>query len=153
MQTLELKVPPVFVVLGVGALMSFGSKMLPTWTFSLPGGSLLVWVCGVVGFAVSAAGVTAFGRVGTTADPRVPEEASTLVQGGAYRYSRNPMYVGMGVALLAWALHLRSWAALIGIPVFIIYMTRFQIVPEERVLTEKFGDVYVRYKEEVRRWL
>lgn len=63
------------------------------------------------------------------------------------------MYVGMCFLLLAWAVHLSALLPLAGPILFILYMTRFQIKPEERILTKLFGQEYVDYTARVRRWL
>ena len=72
---------------------------------------------------------------------------------GVYRYTRNPMYVGLACCVLAWGVYLQNFAALLGVVIFIAYMTHFQIKPEERALQEKFGDEYANFKSKVRRWL
>ena len=84
---------------------------------------------------------------------RVPERASALVERGIYRHTRNPMYLGLLCLLLGWTLALGQWAALLGPLVFVVYITRFQIVPEERVLLAHFGAAYDDYRQRVRRWL
>jgi protein-S-isoprenylcysteine O-methyltransferase Ste14 len=82
-----------------------------------------------------------------------PENASALVTYGIYRLSRNPMYCGMAALLLAWAAYLQSPLSVLGIAVFVLYITQFQIKPEERTLEKLFGDAFLRYKSSVRRWL
>ena len=111
-----------------------------------------------VAFTLAAAwlGVKAildFRRSGTTVHPHTPEKASTVVADGVYRYTRNPMYLALAVALLAWAVRLGNVAAFAGVPAFVAYMTRFQVKPEERVLAEKFGAPYREYMQTVRRWV
>ena len=113
----------------------------------------LIVMCIAAGAGFAIAGVLAFRRHHTTINPLHPEKTSRLVTGGIYRISRNPMYVGMAMLLLAWAVFLESPAALLGIGAFIAYITRFQIVPEERVLLAKFGDAYIDYVRRVRRWI
>lgn len=63
------------------------------------------------------------------------------------------MYVGMFAVLIGWALTLSNWAAVAILPVFVLYMNRFQIRPEERALSDRFGDAYLDYTRRVRRWL
>ena len=82
-----------------------------------------------------------------------PEAASSLVTGGIYRVTRNPMYVGLLFVLVAWAAFLWAPWAMLGPILFVTYMNRFQIRPEERTLMRTFGDDYARYKIAVRRWL
>ena len=82
-----------------------------------------------------------------------PEKSSALVCTGIYKYSRNPMYLGMALLLLAWAIYLASAWALLGVLAYVLYITRFQIIPEERVMEKLFGQEYLAYKAKVRRWL
>ncbi len=98
-------------------------------------------------------GLLAFRASRTTVNPLRPQRAAALVTHGVYRVTRNPMYVGMALLLLAWALYLSAWLALAGPIVFVLYITRFQILPEERALRARFGDAFTRYAAQVRRWL
>ncbi len=63
------------------------------------------------------------------------------------------MYLGMLIALLGWAVYLPSALALLGPVMFAFYITRFQIIPEERALHSIFGSAYYEYSQRVRRWL
>lgn len=152
MQALELKVPPVALMLVCAVLMAAVTLALPAaawwqlawWWAALP-------VC--VGAGVALAGVLAFRRAATTVNPTTPQASSSVVTGGIYAFSRNPMYVGFALVLLGWALWLGNGAALVLVPAFVLYMNRFQIAPEERMLTDKFGASYTQYVQQVRRWL
>lgn len=104
------------------------------------------------GLAVAIAGVLHFRRARTTVNPLRPEQATSMVTNGVYRWSRNPMYLGMLLVLAAWAAWLGSLLALAGLPLFVAYMARFQIVPEERALAARFPDEFARYARSVRRW-
>ena len=114
---------------------------------------LAVAVLVTTGLAFDVLGIMAFRASRTTVNPLKPERASALVTGGVYRVTRNPMYVGMVFLLLAWAVYLSAVLPFAGIVVFILYITRFQIQPEERVLERLFGDEYATYATRVRRWL
>jgi protein-S-isoprenylcysteine O-methyltransferase Ste14 len=83
----------------------------------------------------------------------VPHRASTLVVSGAFRYSRNPMYLGALLLLSAWAVYLSAWWPLAGPLAFFVYIDRFQIPHEERALKLVFGEPYLQYLKDVRRWL
>ena len=107
----------------------------------------------LVGVAFDLLGLFAFRASRTTANPLKPERATSLVTGGIYRVSRNPMYVGMAFLLLAWAVHLSALLPFVGPVVFVLYITRYQIQPEERVLKDIFGDSYLAYAARTRRWL
>lgn len=94
-----------------------------------------------------------FKKAQTTANPQALEQVSSLVTDGVYRYSRNPMYVGLVFVLLGWALYLSHYLAFVLLPIFILYMTRFQIQPEEQMMKQKFGKKYQVYISRVRRWI
>jgi protein-S-isoprenylcysteine O-methyltransferase Ste14 len=89
----------------------------------------------------------------TTISPLAPQKSSTLIVNGPFKLTRNPMYLGMAALLLGWALVLENPLALLGPILFVMYITRFQIIPEERILTEKWGDAYTAYKSKIKRWL
>lgn len=105
------------------------------------------------GLGFDVLGLLAFRAAHTTVNPLHPEKASALVSTGVYRITRNPMYVGMLCLLLAWAAFLAHPAALLGPLLFVLYITRFQIIPEERILQARFGEPYVEYMKQVRRWI
>ena len=86
-------------------------------------------------------------------DKPVKPHASTLVTRGVYAMSRNPMYLGGLIMLLGWAVFLQSGLAFLFLPVYVLYINRFQIGPEERVLASLFGETYVAYQARARRWL
>lgn len=153
MTSLELKVPPAAQVVMVAAAMYGVSKSLPVLGFTLTGSLLLASAFVVLGLGLGVMGVVAFKKAQTTVNPHTPQNASHLVTSGIYHYTRNPMYLGLVCVLLGWALYLSHVLAFIGIVIFMGYLSRFQIVPEERVMLQKFGDVYRDYKIKVRRWL
>jgi protein-S-isoprenylcysteine O-methyltransferase Ste14 len=97
--------------------------------------------------------ILTFSRVKTTIDPVRIDRANVLVTTGVYRFTRNPMYLSMALLLTAWASYLAHPLAAIGPIAFVMYISRFQIFPEERVLQAKFGDLYTIYRSEVRRWI
>lgn len=153
MSSLELKVAPLLLVGAVAAAMALLARWLPALGFMLPARPLMVAALAAAGATLAVLGVRAFVRARTTVDPRVPHKASQLVRGGVYRASRNPMYLGMALLLAAWGLQLGNLAALLGLPAFVLYMNRFQIGPEERLLRRKFGPEFDDYCAAVRRWL
>lgn len=89
----------------------------------------------------------------TTVNPLDPMRASRLVTGGVFRFSRNPMYLGLLLLLIAYAVRLDDLLVWLGPLFFMAYVTRFQIAPEERALSLKFGDAYLQYKARTRRWI
>ena len=145
------RVPPVLVVLAAGLAIRLIDRALPT--APIPAAretALLLAACGVAAIVL---GLTRFRRAGTTVDPLSPAKASALVTRGIYRRSRNPMYLGFAVILLAWAVGLSTLPGVIVVPLFVLYMNRFQIGPEERALDAVFGEEYRAYRQRVRRWL
>jgi len=150
---LELKVPPPIVASVLALLMWLtpalvGLVQMPDLARLL---SAIVLAC--IGLSISIAGMLAFRRARTTVSPINARSASSLVSQGLYRYTRNPMYVGLLLTLLAWAVFLANPVAVLWVVVFVLYITRFQIIPEERVLASLFGAEYEAYKGRVRRWV
>ncbi len=153
MNFLELKIPPPIVVVIVGLLMWVVAMISPH--FSVSGGARITvgLLLIVAGFALNIAGVMTVRRFKTTFNPLRPDTTTALVSTGLFGVSRNPMYLGFLVVLLGWAAYLASPLALIGPVVFVLYINRFQIVPEERALSSLFGASFAEYKSRVRRWL
>jgi len=109
----------------------------------------------VIFFAMFADGMSLlqFLRVHTTINPIHPEKTKTLVTTGMYRFTRNPMYVGLLLVLIGWGIILGSLMPFFVLPIFITILTIEQIIPEERILEQKFGQQYRDYKASVNRWL
>jgi len=153
MRALENRIPPPLVFLLVGAAMWTVAQAMPavevdrTWRLAIA--SVFLLLAGIFAFPA----FRAFGRAKTTSNPINIEAASTLVTGGVYRYTRNPMYTGLTCLLLALAVYLAVPWAFLGPLAFVLFITRFQIVPEERVLRSKFGKAYSDYQQRVRRWI
>lgn len=153
MSRLELKVPPDVVWLAVAALMWLAAVLARRLTVEVP---LRLWVAVVLtacGVALIVAARVALARAHTTWAPTAPERTSSLVTGGVYRFTRNPIYLGMLLVLLAWAAVLANLLALALVAVFVAYMDRFQIGPEEAALSARLGEGYRDYRAQVRRWV
>lgn len=153
MDALEFAVPPPVVMIVVGLLMWLVSFLFPV--FTLPSISHL-WVAIIfvlAGLVIGISGIITFSRAGTTSNPGKTAQVSALVTSGIYRFSRNPMYIGVLLLLIGWGVYLGNILALVCAFVFVLYINRYQIRPEERVLEHKFGDEYVSYKAKVRRWI
>ena len=153
MQTLELKIPPPMVAI----LMAGGM-----WGIALVAPLLQVppfirvtaaAVISLVGGGFSLAGAISIRRAGTTVSAKKPETTSSLVSSGVYKVTRNPMYVGLLLVLIAWAIFLSTAWALLGPLALVLYLNKFQIEPEESALSAMFGADYSAYKSRVRRWL
>ena len=152
MPSLEAKVPPPAVVLVIGVFMWLVSRAAPSLHFDVPAHNWLAIVLVSVGFLTGISGVVTFRRAKTTVDPTKPR-ASSLVTWGVYAITRNPMYLGGLIMLLGWAVSLSNALVFLFLPVYVLYISRFQIAPEERALKFSFGETYVAYQARARRWL
>jgi len=150
---LELKVPPVALVLVTGTLMWLGARSVPHPSLAAPGRSFLAGGLALSGTLVSVLGVVSFRRARTTVNPMEPGSTSSLVVSGIYGVTRNPMYLGFLLLLLGWATWLSSALAFLPLPLFCAYMNAFQIGPEERALGQLFGERFAAYRGKVRRWI
>ena len=153
MRYLELRFPPTLVWITVAAAMWVIALLPPIWpplsTVRLSASVILF----VIGIAISQSAIIEFRRAQTTVNPLKPETSTSLVSTGIFARTRNPMYLGMLIGLLAWAVYLASALALLGPVAFALYITRFQIVPEERAMNSLFGSAFSEYSQSVRRWL
>lgn len=150
---LELKVPPPVVALLLGLAAWWVAPLGPAiaWPETLRQG--LAGLLLATGVALDFSGLLAFVRRHTTISPLSPRKSRALVTGGVYRFTRNPMYLGLACLLGAWALWLAALVPWAAPGLFVLYITRFQIRPEEQVLTDVFGTSYTDYTRRVRRWL
>ena len=152
MPSLESKVPPPAVVLVMAAFMWLISRAAPPFHLDMPAHTWLAVALVSIGFVTGVAGVVTFRRAKTTIDPTRPH-ASLLVTWGVYTMSRNPMYLGGLTMLLGWSIFLSNALAFLFLPLYVLYIGRYQIAPEERALTSLFGATYAAYQVRVRRWL
>lgn len=153
MSGFETRIPPVIwwawgalVVLFVDA--SFGDQIAEGW------GRIVGVLLLLAGMGVALMALSGFRKAETTFDPHQVSEASTLVTDGIYNVTRNPMYLGLLLLLVGWGFWRGSiLAALLGSLVFVAFVTRMQIIPEERALREKFGDEFDAFTSRTRRWI
>jgi len=153
MPSLENRIPPPIVALLTVLAIIFTAKIdnlinLPT----LASNSLMV-IFIIVGLALPISGVLSFKKAQTTVNPLNPSAASNLVTSGIFRFTRNPMYLGMLFLTLAAVCYTSSLVSLLWVLGFFHYIGRFQITPEERAMLELFGDQFKQYQSKVRRWL
>jgi len=125
----------------------------PHWEMDALVRNLISVIVAGIGVVFAVAGFLAFRRARTTIDPMHPDRTSALVITGVYGFTRNPMYVGLLFVLLGWTVFLGSTWALLGPLVFVVWINYLQIIPEERILKQLFGESYNQYQERVRRWL
>lgn len=149
---MELKLPPALVFLFFGLVMYLVATFLPFGFFDFFGRYLLFKILAVMALLIGVMALFQFYKAKTTVDPTRPRKASNLVIGGVYKISRNPMYLAMLIILLAVGIILGNAFNTLTAAVFVGYMNRFQIIPEERILLEKFGRAYKEYCTLTRRW-
>jgi len=146
-----VKVPPPFIFLG-GLLLGWALESIEPidgldspWRWIALGVGVLVFVL------LDPPAMGRFRRAGTELPPFRP--TSAIVTGGPYRYTRNPMYIGMTVLYVGLALGFDLVWALILLPAILIVIRFYVVAREERYLEGKFGDEYLAYKRRVRRWV
>lgn len=150
---LEHRIPPPLVAVLAAIAMRAAAGIAPAAQAPATTRLALTTMLCAAGAATIIAGLVSFWRARTTVNPLKPEQATSLVTSGVYRVTRNPMYLGMALLLCAWAAELWSPWALAGPVAFVAFITRFQIIPEERALIAHFGDAFTAYAARVRRWL
>jgi len=151
-KTLELKIPPAVVFLFcIGLLWLIDSYLPPLFDLSVS--KWIIRPLLALGVLTGITGVIQFAVKSTSVNPHKPEHASFLITSGVYRLSRNPMYLGMLFILLAAVLKFGHPIGFIVLPLYVLYMNRFQIIPEEEAMEKKFGEEYRKYRRNVRRWL
>ena len=154
MRGLEARVPPVVVFLIGMGIIHLGARLAPGWG-GMPtlATKIVTAVLLIAGGIFGSAGVAQFLQAKTTIHPNHPDRASALVTGGVYRITRNPMYLGLALLLAAYGLHRMHPATLLALAFFVLFITRFQIMPEERALIARFPETFTAYARRVRRWL
>lgn len=153
MSSLELRISPLGLLTACAIGVAAFGRWMPIADHRFPGQGAVAVSLIVLGFVIAAAGVAEFRRHKTTVNPLEPSRSSSVVRTGIYRYTRNPMYLGMALVLLGVAVF---WASAPGsaiVAAFCFYIQRFQIVPEERALQRLFGEEFASYRSRVRRWI
>ena len=147
---METKIPPPIVTLIFIFLIGFSNRLIEPFSFEYhtPLGVIIV-ICGL-SVLISAARV--FKQLETTINPMQPSQASKLAIIGPFKYTRNPMYLGMSIMLIGFGLIFGAKLTVCLVVMFVLYITVFQIIPEERAMQEKFTD-WKDYCSKVRRWL
>ena len=146
---LELKVPPLILAIAFGIVIYLLPNPYRANSLLLRPLSLILFGAG--GFILLLA-ILKFRDKKTTVSPVNPHNSNQLVTEGVYKYTRNPMYLGFLIWLLSLGTILGNPASLIILLIFVKYMNTFQIIPEERILFDKFGEDYLLYKKSVPRW-
>lgn len=153
MQSFELKIPPLLLTAIAMTLIVVAGLWFPTANLPFPGHRALAIVLFVLGLCTMLAGALQFRLMQTTLDPRDPSKSTRIVTHGIYRFTRNPMYLGMALMLASVATWPANWVGWVITALFCLYLTELQIKPEERFLLQQFGDEFGQYMARVRRWL
>ena len=153
MPKLELKIPPVAVFGLFAVLMWLAAVITQDYLFNSRFRQMVIAGMLLVSAVFGLGGIASFKRAGTTVHPLEPERSSSLVTGGIFRLSRNPMYLALLLALLAWGLYLSNLYSLTVAMLFVPWMNRFQILPEERAMEKLYGEEFLDYQKSTRRWL
>lgn len=149
---LECRIPPPVVLLGLAALMVTLSKS-DAWVLTGSINNLAGIAIAALGITIMSSGFVSFRKNRTTVNPLAPNRTSNIVATGIYKLSRNPMYLGMVFCLSGLCVYLSTVTGGFLVLFYIVFLTRFQIAPEERMLVEKFGVEFEVYCSRVRRWL
>ena len=148
---METKIPPPIVTLVFGLLIYFSQGIFPSIA------NQLTFYVGIfvmlLGFSILISAVRSFKRSKTTVNPLNPEQATKLVTEKIFTYSRNPMYLGMATILSSLALVVNLVGGIIFIALFCIYITKYQIIPEEKVMKNLFSEEFDEYMKTTRRWI
>lgn len=153
MSVLELKIPPVLVAALFAALVWLVSELTPGLDITIALRTIFALLLTAAATFIGFAAVATFRKARTTVNPLTPEACSSLVDSGVFSFTRNPMYLALLFILAGWAVFLGNPLSLATTVLFIGYMNRFQIIPEERALEAAFGETFLQYKQQVRRWL
>ena len=145
------KIPPPIVTIFFGLCIYLSRSYFPVFSGSLL--NVLSIFFFVYGIFVFAAAVISFKKQKTTVNPISIENASSLVVSGIFKYSRNPMYLGMSFVLLGLTFKFNVIGGLLFTGIFMLFITIFQIKPEEVAMEKLFGQEWKDYTKNVRRWL
>ena len=151
---MHLRIPPPIVAL-ISILLIFLSKDYILILYLHPHlQNTLSLIFLIIGFVIIFSATKEFKKSDTTVNPMKPETSTSLVTSGIFKYTRNPMYLGLTSILLASCFYFSSLLGIIVyVPLFILYITVFQIFPEEETMKDLFNDKYLDYCLKVRRWI
>ena len=145
------KIPPPIVTLICGIAIYF-SKTFFNQFFSYNNNIISLFLM-ILGLTIFVSAVKSFRIQKTTVNPLDPKQASSLVTSGIFKLSRNPMYLGMLIILLSMSFKFNLIGGLITSIFFYIFITKFQIIPEEAAMNELFGNEFIDYCKKTKRWI
>ena len=148
---IKTKFPPPLVALTFGFLINYTKNIFPKTEIKneIIFGSFMI----ITGLVIILSAIILFKKYQTTITPLNPSNATKLITGGIYKFSRNPMYLGLLLVLLCISIMLNLTGGFFLIPLFILYLNLFQIIPEENAMVDLFKDEFLEYKKKVRRWI
>ena len=148
---LDAKIPPPIVAIFIGIGIYFSRDWLPQFE-----SDYLFYAglgCELLAVIINLTAIFSFIKNKTTINPVNPQTATSLVTTGVFAFSRNPMYLGLLLFLIGFALQVNIVGGIPLLFLFALYINMFQIIPEERALAEKFGDEFQEYSKKVRKWI
>ena len=150
-QMLDTKIPPPIIAILIGVCIYFSRGWLPQFE-----SDYLFYAglgCELLAVVINLTAIFSFIKNKTTINPVKLHTVTSLVTTGVFAFSRNPMYLGLLLFLFGFALQVNVVGGIPLLLLFVLYINRFQIIPEERALAEKFGDEFQEYSKKVRRWI
>ena len=150
---MKLLIPPPIQALLSAIMMCLINRYFTHANFSLNGINIFALIFLIIAVIIIILSMYKFKKIKTTISPLRPNKTSSLVKSGIYEYTRNPMYLGLLLMLFSIALFLKNFISFLIIPLFILFITKNQILPEEEALENIFGEEYKNYKNKVRRWI
>ena len=150
---MKLLIPPPIQALLSAIMMCLINRYFTHANFSLNGINIFALIFLIIAVIIIILSMYKFKKIKTTISPLRPNKTSSLVKSGIYEYTRNPMYLGLLLMLFSIALFLKNFISFLIIPLFILFITKNQILPEEEALENIFGEEYKNYKKKVRRWI
>lgn len=150
---MRLCIPPVLQVIICVALAWIAGQTFPQLSISVPFGTIIAIMFAAVGLLLLFLALRLFSEKRTTIDPLRPERAENVITSGIYGMTRNPMYLGLLLIVVAAAVAVANPVSLLAPVLFVFAMNELQIKPEEQALSQKFGPSYTGYCERVRRWI
>ena len=150
---MRLKTPPAVQLFISALLMWIISIYAANFRFIFKFNNELALFCLIIGGTIIVFGIAAFRKAETTVTPLHPDKASSLVNMGIYQYTRNPMYFGLLLILFSIGFYLQNLASMFVLPIYVWFISKYQIIPEEEALHKLFGQDYINYQDRVRRWI
>ena len=150
---MRLKTPPAVQLFISTLLMWIISIYADNFRFVFKFNNELALFCLFIGGTIIVFGIAAFRKAETTVTPLHPDKARSLVNMGIYQYTRNPMYFGLLLILFSIGFYLQNLASMFVLPIYVWFISKYQIIPEEEALHKLFGQDYINYQDRVRRWI